>query len=200
MEFLLDPNIAYLILLAGVLLTLLAIVTPGTGMLEAGAILCIALAGYAVYNLSINLWALILLILSVIPFLLALRKPKGQLWLALSLLGLVAGSMFLFATETGAPVVNPALVVVASILLVIFLWFAVSKSIQAAHLHPTHDLDMLVGRVGEARTEILAEGSVHVAGELWSARSESPIPAGTPIRVLGRDGFVLVVEKRSVKS
>ena len=29
MDFLLDPNVAYLFLMAGVLLTLLAIVTPG---------------------------------------------------------------------------------------------------------------------------------------------------------------------------
>lgn len=31
MDFLLEPNIAYLILLGGILLSLMAIVTPGTG-------------------------------------------------------------------------------------------------------------------------------------------------------------------------
>jgi len=36
---------------------------------------------------------------------------------------------------------------------------------------------------------------VQVAGELWSARSEKPIAAGSPIRVVRRDGFVLIVEK-----
>jgi membrane-bound ClpP family serine protease len=39
------------------------------------------------------------------------------------------------------------------------------------------------------------DGSVQVAGELWSARSEDPIPAGAQVRVLRREGFVLVVEK-----
>ena len=34
MDFLLDPNVAYLFLLGGVVLAFLAIVTPGTGMLE----------------------------------------------------------------------------------------------------------------------------------------------------------------------
>ena len=37
MQFMLDPNVAYLILLAGVVLGLLAVVTPGTGLLEVGA-------------------------------------------------------------------------------------------------------------------------------------------------------------------
>jgi membrane-bound serine protease (ClpP class) len=52
-----------------------------------------------------------------------------------------------------------------------------------------------VGQVGEARTKIEEEGSVLVAGELWSAKSEKPITAGSTIRVLRRDGFVLIVEK-----
>jgi membrane-bound ClpP family serine protease len=53
----------------------------------------------------------------------------------------------------------------------------------------------LLGQVGEARTKVNDEGSVLVAGELWSARSASPIPAGSTIRVVGREGFVLIVEK-----
>jgi len=53
----------------------------------------------------------------------------------------------------------------------------------------------LVGQVGEARTKIHDQGSVQVGGELWSARSEKEIPEGSSIRVIRRDGFVVVVEK-----
>ena len=81
MDFLLDPNIAYLFLLGGVLLGLMAIITPGTGVFEVGAFFCLALAGYAVYNLSFNLWALIVLILSIIPFVYAIQKPKRERYL-----------------------------------------------------------------------------------------------------------------------
>ena len=55
MDFLLEPNIAYLILLGGILLSLMAIVTPGTGLFEVGAFFCLALAGYAVFkNRNVN--------------------------------------------------------------------------------------------------------------------------------------------------
>ena len=195
MDFLLDPNIAYLIQLAGVLLSLLAIVTPGTGMLEVGAFFCLAMAGYAVYNLSFNFWALIILILSVAPFIYAIQKPKRELWLGLAFLLLIVGSVFLFARDNGLPAVDPILALIASLLVMGFLWFAVRKSIQAAMGRPKHDLGALVGQVGEARTEISHEGSVQVNGELWSARSETPIPAGSPICVVRREGFILVVEK-----
>ena len=195
MDFLLDPNIAYLFLLAGVLLGLLAMITPGTGMFEVGAFFCLALAGYAVYNLSFNLWALIVLVLSIVPFVYAIQRPKREWFLALSILGLVVGSVFLFATEGWQPAVNPLLALVSSFLYAGFLWIVVQKTLQASHTRPSHDLESLVGQIGEAKTRVHSDGSVQVAGELWSARSEKSIPSGSAIKVIAREGFVLVVEK-----
>jgi len=196
MDFLLDPNIAYLFLLGGVLLGLMAIITPGTGVFEVGAFFCLALAGYAVYDeLGFNLWALIVLILSIIPFVYAIQKPKRERYLALSILGLVVGSVFLFATDGWQPAVNPILALVSSILYAGFLWIVIQKTLQASHARPSHDLSSLVGQIGEAKTRIHTEGSVQVGGELWSARSEKSIPNGSSIKVVAREGFILVVEK-----
>lgn len=195
MDFLLDPNIAYLILLSGILLGFLAIVTPGTGLLEVGALFCIVLSGYAVYNLSVNWWALLLLLISIGPFLYAVRKPKRELYLGLSILLLVIGSVFLFARDGFKPAVNPLVALLSSGLVSAFLWIVVRKSVQAASVRPAHDLEGLVGKVGEARTEIDDDGSVFVAGEMWSARSGSnSIPVGSHVRVVRREGFTLVVE------
>ncbi len=195
MDFLLNPNVTYLCLLGGIFLGLLAMVSPGTGMLEVGAFFCLALAGYAVYNRSINLWALLILLLSVFPFLLAIRKPKREFLLALSLLGLVIGSVFLFATQGWKPEVNPLLALVSSGLFVGFVWLAVRKTLQAADAPPAHNLATLEGQIGEAKTPIHHEGSVQVGGELWSARSDTLIPQGSIVRVIGRNGFILEVKR-----
>lgn len=199
MDFLLDPNIAYLILLGGIVLGLLAIITPGTGLLELGAFFCVVLAGYAIYNLSVNWWALILLVLSIVPFLFAVRKPKREIYLGLSIFLLVIGSVFLFAVDGWKPAVNPLLAIVASGMTAAFLWVVVQKSVQAATARPSHDLESLIGRLGEARTAIHDDGSVYVNGEMWSAKSESSIPAGSHIRVVRREGFILVVEKEKTE-
>ena len=37
MEFLLDPNVAYLLLVVGTVLAIMALFAPGTGVLEVGA-------------------------------------------------------------------------------------------------------------------------------------------------------------------
>ena len=195
MDFLLDPNVAYLFVIGGVLLVMLAIATPGTGLMEIAAIFCIVLAGYAAYNLSFNWWALLLLALSIVPFVYALQKPKRELYLALSILLLTAGSIFMFPRTANGSTVNPLVAILASIFVAGFLWLAVRKSMEAAGIKPSHDLDGLLGKIGEARTKIEDDGSVQIDGELWSARSEKIIPAGSSIRVLRREGFVLIVEK-----
>jgi len=197
MDFLLDPNVAYLILLGGVLLAMLSLASPGTGFLEIGAFFCIVLAGYAIYKLSFNWWALLLLGLSLVPFVYAIQKPKREPFLALSILLLVVGSVFMFPRTADQAIVNPIVAIIASALVAGFLWIAVRKSVEATSVRPSHDLTGLVGQVGEARTKINEEGSVLVAGELWSARSAEPIPAGSSVRVLRREGFILIVEKNS---
>ena len=195
MDFLLEPNVAYLILLAGVMLGFLALMAPGTGLFEVAAFFCIVLAGYAVYKLSFNWWALVLLVLSIFPFVYAIQKPKREIYLGLSILLLIVGSVFMFPSEEGLFGVHPAVAVLASALVTGFLWIAVRKSMQAAGTRPLHDLNGVLGKSGEARTDVHEEGSVQVGGELWSARSVNLIPKGSSIRVVRRDGFVVVVEK-----
>ena len=197
MDFLLEPNIAYLILLGGVLLGLMALVSPGTGLFEVGAFFCLALAGYAIYNLSFNWWALAILVLSIVPFIYAIQKPKREPFLGLSIFMLVAGSVFLFAVDGWKPAVNPFIAFLASGSIAAFLWVVVRKTSLAAGARPTHDLEVLVGLIGEAKSKVHDEGSVYVAGEMWSAKSEKSIPAGSSIRVVRREGFILVVEKTS---
>lgn len=194
MNFLLEPNVAYLILMAGVLMGLLALVTPGTGLFEVGAFFCIVLAGFAVYRLSFNWWALLLLVIGVFPFVYAIQKPKREPYLGLSILLLVLGSVFMFPSEGKLFAVNPLVAFLASGLVTGFLWISVRKSLEAASVRPLHDPDALVGQIGETRTDVHEDGSVQVAGELWSARSEGLIPRGSLVRVVRRDGFVVVVE------
>ena len=197
MDFLLDPNVAYLILLGGVLLAMMALASPGTGLFEIGAFFCIVLAGYAIYNLSFNWWAFLSPGIKYRSLCVCLTKTQTrEPFLALSILLLIVGSVFMFPRTEEQALVNPLVAIVAlSGLVAGFLWIAVRKSVEATSMKPTRDLAGLVGQIGEARTRVDDEGSVLVAGELWSARSEKPIPAGSSVRALRREGFILIVEQ-----
>ncbi len=203
MDILIDPTLAYLLIMGASLFVLLALLTTGTGIFEISALFCLILAGYAVTQLDINLWSLLLILLSVIPFLHAMRRPKRYAALAISLLGIIVGSAYLFQDQKGGPAVNPIVATLTSILYAALVWSAVQKTLQAHQAPPVHNLDILIGQIGEAKTQInQREGSVQVAGELWSARctGETPIPIGYAVRVIGREGFVLEVEALSLPS
>lgn len=192
---LIDPNIAYLLLIVGAILAIMALFAPGTGVLEVGALFVLFLAGWEISQQAINLWALGLLILGVIPFILAMRKSRNLVFLVIALLAFVIGSAYLFqGTAWWKPGVNPVLAIVASIIASGYLWVAATKVLETDKLKPRHDLSKLIGNVGEARTDIHAEGSIQLGSELWSARSEVHIPEGSRVKVVKRDGFILEVE------
>lgn len=196
MQFFLNPNVAYLIIVITTLLIFSAVVTPGTGVLEILAFGFILASGVLIFSIQFNPWALLLIVLSVVPFVLAVYRRGRADWLLLLSIGLLTiGSIFLFPTPTGGVAVNPFLAIVTSVLADTFLWVVVNKGLQAHRAKSQNLLEDVIGQIGEARTIVYRDGSVMVGGELWSARSDEEIDSGSKIRVRGRDGFVLIVEK-----
>lgn len=198
-NFLLNPNLAYIFLVGGFSMAMMAVLAPGTGLLEIGAFFSLLLAGYAIYNLPINYWALGILILGVFPFFWAVRRSGHMLYLGISILALVVGSAYLFRGEVWwVPAVNLVLTLVTSALAGGFFWIVARKSLEAGTAPPSHGFLGLVGALGEAKTDIYHEGSAQVLGELWTVRSDRPIPAGATIQVIRREGFILeVVETKA---
>ena len=194
-DFLLDPNVAYLILVLTSMATIMAVLTPGTGIIELFALFLWLISAYIIYSIPINIWALGLLLLGFVLFLLSLRRIKNLIVLGLSIAAVVIGSAFLFDQPGWQPAVNPVLAVVVSVFVAGFTWIVAQKALEADSMRPAHDLEALIGAIGETKTAVSDEGSVQVAGELWSAKSDQAIPEGARVRVTGRDGFSLVVER-----
>jgi membrane-bound serine protease (ClpP class) len=196
MGILVDPNVAYLLLIVGVILAIMALFAPGTGVLEISALFVLFLAGWDISQQAINFWALGLLILGVIPFLLAVRKSHNLAFLVVALVAFVVGSAYLFQGATvWQPGVNPILAIIISIIASGYLWIATTKVLETDKLKPQHDPNKVLGEIGEARTDIHSEGSIQLGSELWSARSEELILEGSKVKVLKRDGFILEVER-----
>ena len=201
LEILLDPNVAYLLLWAGITLALLAILSPGTVLLELSAFILLIAAGVTLFFLDVNYWALGVMALGVIFFLMSLRYTKQWWYLAIAIVCLVVGSIFIFRGENWwDPAVNPFLALIVSGLSGVFFWVVTRKILEARQARPTHDLDNLIGTIGESKSEVHRDGSVQIGSELWSAESELPIPNGTRIRVVGIKGFTLVVESAESES
>lgn len=199
-EFLLDPNIAYLSIVICFMLAVFAVLTPGTGLLELGAALTLLLVGYQVLHLPINVFALLVLAASAIPFIFALRQKRTNLNLLLTVFAFLLGSVFLFRQDRWwQPAVHPLLAIVVSILGGGFLYLIAVKTLDARARTPSHDLEGLIGSIGEARTDLDPEGSVYANRELWTARSEKSIKAGAIVDIIGREGLLLIVKEHKRK-
>jgi membrane-bound serine protease (ClpP class) len=76
----------------------------------------------------------------------------------------------------------------------LFFLFIVGAAIQALRRKVTSGVEGLLGEVGVAQTDLQPDGLVHVQGEQWRARAAQPIPQGTRIRVVRREGLTVHVE------
>jgi len=194
-EFEFTTNLAYFILVIGLLLAVFALLTPGTGLFELGASAALIFSGWAVISLPVNTWALVLLVLGVFPFLLALQRTQKRRYLLISALALMIGSAYLFqGPEAWLPGVHPALAFVVSASAGGLLWVMAVKVLETGQVGLAHDISTLVGMEAETRTRVHQEGSVFARGEMWAARSKKPIPAGRKVRVTAREGLILDVE------
>ncbi len=188
MTLLLNPDIAFVVLGFALLITIFALLAPGSGVLEVLALIFLIGVGYAVSNLPVNLWALFVLLAGIVTVIIAFRKTKKWYFMAGPIALLIVGMVFLFWG------VNPLLAGFGAVGIAAFIW-VIGHNISATfHQQPYSDLDRMVGKIGTANTDILKEGSVRVDGEGWSAVSDTLIPAGSSVRILQRNGLVLKVE------
>jgi membrane-bound ClpP family serine protease len=204
MEFLINPNVAYLLIITAMLILFFNFNEPKFTWLKAAMLFCFAAAGVELIFLKGNSLAFLTVAVSPLPFMYAIRQtPIRMTFLLLTILMLTMGAYFLVLDQQGRPAVNNGLAGFVSILCsaTILTGFGSSRNVEGARV--SDNPDSVVGLIGEVRTDIepYTAGSVLVEGELWQARSKKPIPAGTMVRVLRRDGFWLTVKEveKSIK-
>ena len=198
MEFLINPNSAYLLVVTAVMLSLWAFNDQKSTWQKVGMVFCFAAAGYEFVYLKWNPLALLVVALSPLPLFIAIRqeRPNSPLFL-ITILMLTMGSTFLFVDQNNRPVTNYGLAAIVSVFCSTFIWIGIGRMRNAEGVRLSNDPDSVVGLIGEVRTDIESHsaGSVLVNLELWQARSKKPIRAGATVRVLRQDGFWLTVKE-----
>ena len=191
-----DPTIVYLLLTLGALAVLLEALHPGAFVpgLVGGAALLLGVVG--LLTLPLN-WAGLLLLLLALALVAAdvQASTHGALTLV-ALVAFVPGSLLLFNSsgQEREAVALPAVLGLAALLGA----FGLGVGAIAAHTRAIPPYRYALPEGGMAATTVgplAPTGVVQVAGQLWSARTDTPpIAADQPVRVLVRDGLTLVVQ------
>ena len=198
MNLLINPNIAYLLLVTAVMLLLWTSYHPNSTWPKIWMVLCFFAGGYEFVYLKGNPWAFLAVVSSPLPFFLALRQSRAYSPLILvTIVMLTVGSAFLFMDEKSTRLLNPGLSGGVSVFVALALWIGMGRLGKSQSTILSEDPGSLVGLVGEVKTEIepYSTGSVLVEGELWRARSKEFIPAGRAVRVLRQDAYILTVKE-----
>ena len=187
-----DPNVAYLILLVGLWLSVTAAYVPGTGLIEVLAAIGVVISVVVLSTLPTNWLALVAIVVGAVGFFVMPFLHWRSVLVALVGLALqVLGGLTLF---NGMAVSLPLLAVITIISLLYFR-FGLLPVLESQHTKAALiDDEPIIGARGVVQSPLNPVGTVRVRGESWTARSDKPLAAGTPITVVDTEGLTLFVE------
>ena len=193
MDFLLDPNVIYLLLMAGLWISAAGAYIPGTGLAEIGGAALILGTLFLLAQVATSWIAVIALVVGAsLFFLLPLLKAE---WERFAIAGLAIQAVASFFLFTGASV-SPIWIVLGVLVAWVYHRTILRRIIeQQRSLSSTQKDEFLVGERGRVMATIEDRGTVQVRGELWTARSRSRLESGAEVVVTQQDGLELHVEK-----
>jgi membrane-bound serine protease (ClpP class) len=191
--WLVDPNIALLMLVGGALLIYLEFNTPGTIVPGALGTLMVLLAIFGLNLLPIRYTAVLLLV-AALALLLLEAKFGGHGALAIAgIVCLTFGTLTLVAAPVPEMGISPLVAIGVSAAFGGITVFLIRLAIRARRIKSRLGVDALIGSRASAMEPLTPEGHVLVEGEIWRAVASEPVSTGSQLRVVGHDQYLLRV-------
>jgi membrane-bound serine protease (ClpP class) len=192
-----DPNIAYMLLMAGILGLYMEFSNPGVLFPGITGAICLVMALISLQLLSFNYAGLFLILLGIALLVGEAFMPSFGILGIGGVISLALGSFLLFDTPNSdltidAPIVYTAVATMAA--LVLAIGYLVFRSQKAK---PTLGMDGLIGEIGEVRAKLNPSGKVFVHGEYWNAQTQTDgqVDVGEKVQIVGYDGMNLKVKR-----
>jgi membrane-bound serine protease (ClpP class) len=189
-----DPNVAFILLLVGVYGLIFEFLSPGTvapGLIGA---ISLVVALYALNFLPINYAGAGLVLLGAV--LLAVEAHVGAFGV-IGIGGIVAfviGSIMMFPSRVPGFGLSPWVIAQAVVVTAGLFLFLLGVLFRSRRRVVIASMRALLGAEGETVSWRQQRGRILINGETWRARAAAPLRPGTRVKVVDRDGLVLVVE------
>jgi membrane-bound serine protease (ClpP class) len=190
-----DPNIAYILMLAGIYGLAFEFMSPGMVLpgIVGGISLLLALTALSV--LPVNYAGLALILLGI-ALMAGEAMTPGVIALGIGgVVAFVAGALFLFepGSFTGIAIAWPVIAAAAAVS-VAFVVFVIGAALQARRRRVVGGAEDMINSPARVVDWQDHAGRVTLRGELWAARADWVLRPGDAVRVSRRDGLKLVVE------
>jgi membrane-bound serine protease (ClpP class) len=196
LDYMMDPNIAFLILAIGALSLYIEFNHPGAVVPGTVGVVFILLALFAL-NLLPTRFAAIGLIIGAFALFAAEAKFASHGVLTIGGIALLTiGGLLLVDSPIPEMRVHLLTALSVSVPLGLITAFLMSIALRARRNKVVTGVQGLLGETAVAQTTLSPQGKVFVHGELWDAVASAQVPIGNLVIVRGVDGLTLRVEPR----
>jgi len=189
-----NPNVAFILLLIGVYGLILEFFNPGAVAPGLVGAISLFVALYALALLPINYAGAALVLIGIG---LMIAEAHIGAFGAIGVGGVAAfviGALMMFPSRVPGLALSYAVVIGTAICSAALFLLALAVLLRSRKRPVVTGGEALIGAAGEAVSWQGGEGRVRVKGEIWLARADAPLAAGTYVKVLDRDGLVLRVQ------
>lgn len=188
-----NPDVAFILMLIGVYGLIMEFFSPGAAVPGLVGAISLLVAFYALALMPINYVAAGLVIFGIC---LMVAEVHIGAFGALGVGGIAAfviGALLMFPSHTPGMALSNA-VVVAAIVGAALMLSALTVLMRSRKRPIATGSEALIGAEGETVSWQGDEGRVRIRGEIWRAHAAAPLPAGASVKVIKRDGLLLLVE------
>jgi membrane-bound serine protease (ClpP class) len=189
-----DPNVAFILMLVGVYGLIFEFLSPGAVAPGLTGAISLLVALYALNLLPINYAGAALVLLG-----LGLMVAEAHIG-AFGLLGVggiiafLIGAIMMFPPGIPGVGLSPAVIAGAAVVTAALFILVLAMLLRSRRRAVITGKEALLGAEGETVFWDGRQGRIRLNGEIWRARASAPLAPGTRVKVVGRDGLVLVVE------
>lgn len=194
-----DPNIAYILLMIGIWGIFFELANPGAIFPGVAGAICLILGLYSLQTLPVNWAGILLIITGIILFLLEVKVASSGLLTLSGIASIILGSLMLFRSPEPFLRASYRVIISTTLFTAAFFVFVAYKGIRAQFKKSPVGFEGLMEEVGEAISDFQdGKGKIFISGEIWEAKvaeGEKNIAKSDRVKVIGRDGMILLVKK-----
>jgi membrane-bound serine protease (ClpP class) len=192
-----DPDIAYILLMLGLLGLLFELFNPGIIFPGIIGFISLVLAFYALNTLPVNYAGLALIVFGIILLLLEIKVVSHGMLAIGGIASLLTGSLMLIRPGSGLELMRISRTLIFSTVAVTsgFFLFVIGMGLKAQRRKPVTGIKAMVGETALTLDELNPSGRVRMNGEIWNAVSiTGMVNIGEPVRVKEVKNLTLYVE------
>jgi membrane-bound serine protease (ClpP class) len=194
LSHLVDPNVAYILMLVGFYGVLFELQNPGAILPGIVGGIALILAFFALSTLPVNSAGLALIALGVVFFVAEIKVTSHGLLAAGGVVSLLLGSLLLFHGEQVR--VSYGVIAAGTLVTAAFFLIVIGAGVRAQRRRVQSGAGGMLGLTARVVERIAPRGRVDIAGVVWNARSAAPIEVGAQVEVIGVDGLTVEVRPK----